>query len=52
MPSSSGTFHLDQMTQTYAERRFHANASEAILSQNYADELLFQFGEALFDKQL
>mmetsp|Transcript_7245 Transcript_7245/g.10910 ORF Transcript_7245/g.10910 Transcript_7245/m.10910 type:complete len:368 (-) Transcript_7245:35-1138(-) len=28
------------------------HAKEAILEQNYMDELLFQFGEALFEKQL
>ena len=27
------------------------NASEAIISQNYMDELVFQFGEKLFERQ-
>jgi hypothetical protein len=39
--------------KTKGEKKvLHADASEAILSQNYIDELLFQFGEALFEAQL
>eukprot|EP00978_Attheya_sp_CCMP212_P007606 scaffold17567_cov28-Attheya_sp.AAC.1 len=29
-----------------------ANASDTILSQNYMDEMIFKFGEALFEQQL
>eukprot|EP00978_Attheya_sp_CCMP212_P029649 scaffold106029_cov51-Attheya_sp.AAC.1 len=45
--------NVNNAARTKGEKKvLHVNASEAILSQNSIDELLFQFGEALFEEQL
>ena len=44
---------LQNAAKTSEEAKvIQVNASEVIMSQNYIDELLFQFGEALFEEQL